>query len=125
MKVKRPIDEKTLGPSEWDLLLDLDRNTSTHMWGSMPIVSDVGVEYMIRLLWMNGRFTAEAMDFRTPEKKRQPIEYSVNKDTIELRFSQEQLGIPKTFDYVFLARPLVKMGEPMGAMSRLPKATYE
>jgi hypothetical protein len=124
MKVKQPIDEKSLAPSEWDLLIDLDRDPQTHPW-VLPGVTDVGVDCIVRLMWVSNRFRAEVIDFRTPEKHREPVEFSLDRDTIELRFRPEQIGSPASFDYVFLARPLVQPGERLSGMTRLPKATLE
>ncbi|MDD5629410.1 MAG: hypothetical protein PHU21_10125 [Elusimicrobia bacterium] len=114
-------------PVEFDLLIDTDQNANTRPWGALPSVQDIGVDCLARVIWAGGRFSAEVLDFRTPERHRERIDFSINDEIVEFRFRKESIGDPMVFDYVFAVRQYRTGGDGYTQlnMSRLPRGTFK
>ena len=113
--------------TEWDLLLDTDRDPTTHPWGWLPFLEDVGVDSVVRLVLLDDHLSASVADFRQREHPWQKCDFRASGSTIELTFKAALVGDPPSYDYAFAARELGNRGDPKVTLHQkwLPKRSFD
>lgn len=123
IKFNDNVPSKTSDPSvfiEWSLMIDSDRNPSTHPWGSWPLtVNDIGVDYMVELCADGSSRWGRIYD--GPHDTLRGGNAKVQGNTITVTFSPSDIGGSTNFDYVALIRKYGQAGAP-DALSVFDKA---
>jgi hypothetical protein len=121
IKLNGNVPSKTSDPSvfiEWSLMIDSDRNPSTHPWGlgveglySWPLTTnDIGVDYMVELCADDSGPWSRIFD--GPRDSNRGGNAKVQGNTITLVFSPSDIGGSTNFDYVVLVRKYGQGGAP-------------
>lgn len=124
IKLSSPPPTKTDDPSimiEWDILIDSDCNMGTG--DTWPILlNDIGADYLLRLTLVDSTYTGQVINLMTNDWG--SIEYEIDGNVVELRFSSETIGEPANFNYVVAVRKYGEWGAPQ-ALQVADKAPNE
>ena len=124
IELNSPLPAKTDDPSifiEWDILVDSDCDAGTG-WNWPLICNDIGSDYLLRLELKNSQYKGSVLNIKT--NKWGSIEYKIDANIVELRFSSETIGEPANFNFVVAVRKYGERGAPQ-ALQVADKAPNE
>jgi hypothetical protein len=107
----------------WEILMDTDQNAHTKFaqWTSWPLIDNgigVDVEALVEIDYYTVAYFGE---IRTSNNIN-PMSFSINGTTVEMRIDSSAIGNPPAFDFVMLTRKYV--GNHMVGADKIPNVGH-